>query len=152
MNVSEGRFRICLDRKTGSFPFRFTIKQFYYFFNVVPLMSRHLFNYLLWSVFQSSYITHITNTVQLVHRPTLWWYSNLNELNFLFSQKLIKLSPLPGFEPKTSPVASRRANLWTMTTWFQLFVVIAFHLIWIWIQNLVKLSYVNDHKKPKNFV
>ena len=25
-----------------------------------PLMRRHLFNHLLWSVFQSSYITHIT--------------------------------------------------------------------------------------------
>ena len=44
---------------------------------------------------------------QLVHRPTLWWYSNLNYLNFLFSQKWTKLSPLSGFEPGTSLVASR---------------------------------------------
>ena len=30
---------------------------------------------------------------------------------FLFSKKLIKLSPLPGFEPGTSPVASHRSSL-----------------------------------------
>ena len=38
-------------------------------------------------------------------------------VKFHFSQKFIKLSPLPGFEPKTSPVASRSANHWAMTTW-----------------------------------
>ena len=46
--------------------------------------------------------------VQLVHKPTLWRYSNLYLLNFLFCQKLIKFSPLP---------ASRRANHSAMTTW-----------------------------------
>ena len=49
---------------------------------------------------------------QLVHRPTLWWYSNMNKLNFLCSQKFINLSPLPP-HPKQAAVL----NHWAMMTW-----------------------------------
>ena len=54
--------------------------------------------------------------VYLAYGPTLWWYSNLNNMNFLFSQKLNKVSPLPGFEPRTYPVASDLANHWAKMT------------------------------------
>ena len=54
--------------------------------------------------------------VYLAYGPTLWWYSNLNNINFLFIQKLNKVSPLLGFEPRTCPVASDLANHWAMMT------------------------------------
>ena len=52
--------------------------QDYYIYN--PLKFKNIWRLLL---------------VQLVHRPTLWWYSYSysNLLNFLFSQKLIKSLP-----------------------------------------------------------
>ena len=37
--------------------------------------------------------------------------------HFLLSQKWIKFSPLPRFEP-LSPLASRRANHWAVTIWY----------------------------------
>ena len=42
-----------------------------------------------------------------------------------FYSEINKFSPLPGFEPGTTPVASYRANHWAMTTWcvFLLFVM-----------------------------
>ena len=49
-----------------------------------------------------------------VHRFLDMWVL----IYFLFSQNSIKLSPLPGFEPGTAPVASRRASHWVMTIWF----------------------------------
>ena len=73
---------------------------------LVPYQSHNLKNGSLCPVFSILDVdmdTIIQNhqhiQVQLVHRPALWCYSKLNELNFLFSQKLIKLSPLLGFEP-----------------------------------------------------
>ena len=70
-----------------------------FFFNV----GEHIFDHLI--------------LVKLVHGQALWSYSNLNYLNFLYSQKLIKFSTLPGFVHGTFLVESRLSNHWDMITW-----------------------------------
>ena len=82
-----------------------------YFFKGCSL-GGHLFDHLLWSILVI--ITHITN-YNLSHIGPLWAaftyciYTCLSDLWVLVIQLLIfieKFSPLPGFEPGTSPVPS----------------------------------------------
>ena len=65
-------------------------------------MRKHLSNHLLCSVFQSSY-TFAHYNLQILRVLFYGWYlSRLQEKNIQISMKID--SPLPRFEPRTSPV------------------------------------------------
>ena len=85
----------------------------------VLLRRTSFFDHLLWSIFQSSFI-HITN-YNLSHVGPLWSaFTYYICIQIRTIQLLIfteKFSPLPGFEPETSPVWSWYATNWAILAW-----------------------------------
>ena len=75
-------------------------------FNVGTPSGVHLFGHLLWSIFQSSTTHHIKQFLQVL--SCFIFIFKFELISYLFSLK--KFSPLPGFEPGTSPVPSRFAT------------------------------------------
>ena len=86
---------------------------YYIFLKVGTPSGVHIFDHLLWSIFQSSIFTHY---IIQFFKPR--FYSA--PFKFEFNQLLIfieRLSSLSGFEPGTSPVPSQYATDWAILAW-----------------------------------
>ena len=94
----------------------------YYYFLNVGLLKESIFLTTFYGLYFSHQYTNITNYIFSWYRPSVGSFSCTAYIHLQIQsiQLLIfteKISPLPGFEPRTSPVTSWYATNWTILAW-----------------------------------
>ena len=132
-----------------------------FFIAVGTLSGMHLFDQLLWSIFQSSITHYIKQFLQvLIYAQGLGFHSisticqsaeyilelyvciqiQTNQL-LIFTEKFLSL---PGFEPGTSPEPNRYATNWAILAWIEKVNIFFFFLLqkllncWLLSDKIVK--------------